>query len=141
MVRVRKVDPLTYYPILADLQKECLPSDEPCPVKPGDIWFIGFDGQEPACFGVVRPLVAGMWYLARAGVRDKYRGQGLQRRLIKSRIRAAKAQGATTIVTDTTATNAPSANSLIRCGFRVYVPAWRWALPNSIYWRFQCASK
>ena len=44
---------------------------------------------------------------------------------------ARTANGAT--VTDTT-DNISSANNLIRAGYRLFEPPWRWAFQNSLYW-------
>lgn len=74
-------------------------------------------------------------YLKRAGVLPGYRGHGLQRRMIRLRERQARKEGWTTIVTDTT-DNPHSANNLIECGYRIFIPdgpGWGWA--RSIYWR------
>lgn len=73
-------------------------------------------------------------YLCRAGVLPWARGQGLQRRLIQTRVRWGKAQGATRAITYTMPSNPASANSLIRCGFRAYSPARAWTGPGACYW-------
>lgn len=73
-------------------------------------------------------------YLKRAGVLQAYRGQGLQRKLITVRERKARKLGFNMMLTDTT-DNPPSSNSLIRAGYKIFEPAYRWAFPHSIYWR------
>lgn len=73
-------------------------------------------------------------YLKRAGVLRAYRGLGLQRRLITVRERKARRLGMTSMITDTT-DNPPSSNSLIRSGYRIFEPAYRWAFKHSIYWK------
>jgi len=137
MIRLKRIDPAKSREVLDYLQVTCLPGDEPCEYKPADQWVIAMDGDIPVAFGCVRPTPndPGTWYLARAGVIGSARGKGLQKRLIRWRVSAAKAAGATLIVTDCTNDNAASANSLIRAGFRVYDPQTAWAMPTSIYWR------
>ena len=92
--------------------------------------------QQPIAFcGLTEALATpGTGYLKRAGVLKPYRGQGLQRRLITVRERKARKLGLTTMLTDTT-DNPPSANSLIKAGYRIFEPSYRWAFKHSIYWR------
>lgn len=136
-MRLRRVDPIRDAIALDALQRDCLPHDEPCEYKPRDVWHVAFDGALPVGFCCVRPTSStpSIWYLARAGVVPEARGRGLQKRMIRTRLSAAKRAGASSVVTDCTLDNAASANSLIACGFRVFTPRYRWALPRSIYWR------
>lgn len=124
--------------LILRMQKETLPLDEPYnPIK--GVWFIAYtENGDPAGYaGVVQ---SSQWwdtaYLCRAGVLYKYRGNGLQKRLIKTRIRAAKTMGFNWLITDTS-DNAPSANSLISAGFRMYEPSKPYALNSSLYWRLK----
>lgn len=137
MTALRRVRLTPKWTSLLDyLQLECLPDDVPCPYKAGDRWWVAFDGDAPVAFAGARPSgTPGYWYLCRAGVIPSARGQGLQKRLIRVRTAAAKAAGATAVITDTRSGNCASSNSLIGEGFRTYMPARRWALPDSIYWK------
>lgn len=114
----------------------CFPFEYSKELTDHGFWWIGYDGDEPVCF-------AGLWrshnyanagYLCRAGVLPTHRGTGLQRRLVRVRERKAKAIGWRLLVSDTN-DNPPSANTLIRCGYRTFAPEKRWALPGSVYWR------
>lgn len=142
-MNLRPVDPNT--PVIAhrlnNLQAVCLPADVPCEYRPNDLWWIAYDDRVPVGFCCVRPTASDpyTWYLARAGVIPSHRGKGYQARMLSCRVRAASNAGAEVVVTDCTAENAASANSLIRCGFRVYNPVTRWALPSSVYWRKSCS--
>lgn len=124
--------------LIMRMQKETLPSDTPYEPAKG-VWFIAYaENGEPAGYaGLVQST---QWwdtaYLCRAGVLYKYRGNGLQKRLIKARIRAAKTMGFNWLITDTS-DNAPSANSLISAGFRMYDPSKPYALNSSLYWRLK----
>lgn len=137
--RLRCVTPTGRSKVELDrLQAACLPDDDPCEYRPTDLWWLVRDSSGVAvAFACVRPTPDDpcIWYLARAGVAQEARGQGLQARLIRVRLAAAKRHGAVAVVTDCTTLNPASANSLIASGFRVYTPAYAWALPNSIYWR------
>jgi len=102
-------------------------------------WWIVWDGADYAGFcGINPPVHAGRpAYLVRAGVLPEHRGQGLQKRLIEVRLRYAKKMGWSEAVTYTLCNNAPSANSLIAKGFKVYIPKVPWASDkdNVIYWK------
>lgn len=98
-------------------------------------WWIAYDGTKAIGFCGVN--ASSSWrktgYMCRAGVKWDYRGLGLHRRLIQVRVRYAKKQGWTHLVTDTT-DNCPSANNLIANGFRMYKPSKPWGLPGACYW-------
>ena len=68
----------------------------------------------------------------------EHRGNGLQRRLLKVRERKARQLGWTSVITDTT-DNVPSANNLIKAGYRLFEPesvgAMNWAFKSSLFWR------
>jgi GNAT superfamily N-acetyltransferase len=115
------------------------------PDLPRGYWWLVYDKAawarwampcSPIAFcGLTEALATpGHGYLKRAGVLHAYRGQGLQRKLITVRERKARKLGLTTMLTDTT-DNPPSANSLIRAGYKIFEPQYRWAFKHSIYWR------
>lgn len=60
--------------------------------------------------------------LDRAGVLPKANGLGIQRRLIKARIRWAGRMGAKGLITYTSQRNYQSMVNLLKCGFRFYIP-------------------
>jgi GNAT superfamily N-acetyltransferase len=78
-------------------------------------------------------ILPGTGYLCRAGVLESHRGRGLQKRLIRVRERKARKLGWTHVVTDTYE-NPASANSLIKCGFRSYLPRNPWGAKGVAYW-------
>lgn len=120
---------------LSDLQRICLPFDEPVDTNFGCWWIASEDGRDIGFAGLTRTV---SWvdcgYLCRAGVVPNCRGQGLQKKFIRVRIRQAKALGWKWLVTDTT-DNPASANSLIACGFKIFEPTKPWGFANTIYWR------
>lgn len=104
----------------------------------GDWWFAVSDTNEFAGFCALWPSVHSpvtRGYLARAAVLPGHRGQGLQRRFIRVRERAARAKGLLEMVSDTNSDNPSSANNLIRCGYRMWNPQVTWGHGGSIYWR------
>lgn len=73
-------------------------------------------------------------YLNRAGVLEAHRGHRLQLRMIKAREARARLNNYAACVTDTT-DNVASANTLIRAGYRLYVPSWPWSFEHALYWK------
>lgn len=117
------------------LQKRCLPLDETYLFE-GSFWWAVFDSEIPVGFGGYCP--SDKWdntiYLCRSGILEEYRGNGLQKKLIKRRLKHAKRKGFEWAYTDTTE-NPASANSLISCGFKMYIPDDPWGTKQTIYWR------
>ena len=134
---IRKVDTskATNKSIIIDLQHDTLPHDRIYPVNKGDWWIVYCD-REPVAYAGMVP--SSRWsdtgYMCRSGVREKYRGNGLQKRLIAVRKKRAKELGYNWIITDTSY-NPASANNLIDCGFRMYEPSREWAYSYSCYWK------
>lgn len=100
-------------------------------------WWIALDEGIPVAFCALhhyrnRPDTA---FMALCGVAKSHRGLGLQRRLIKVRVRKSIQLGISRIISYTTNDNAPSANNLIAHGFKVYVPRYEWGIKNAIYFR------
>lgn len=95
-------------------------------------------GWELAAYASARDLLGdgelGSVYFDRAAVARAYRGRGLQRRLIRRRLEWARARNARVAITYTMAGLAVSANNLIACGFRLYVPEYAWAGTDALYW-------
>lgn len=63
-------------------------------------------------------------FLSSAYVFSEFRGRQIQRTMLRHRLRWAKRQGATTVVTYTVEKNWRSATNLLRMGFHAYEPAW-----------------
>jgi GNAT superfamily N-acetyltransferase len=121
---------------LALLQQKCLPGDTPFDTNYG-YWWIVYDAHNLPCafaglVSSVRWLDTG--YLCRAGVLSGYRGHGIQKKLIRARIRQAKALGWNWLVTDTYL-NPASSNSLIATGFKLFEPSKPWGATQTLYWR------
>lgn len=65
-------------------------------------------------------------FLSRAAVVDKYRGFGLHKHMINTRVLWSWRQGVDRVVTYTTLQNYPSIIHLLDCGFRFYRPDEPW---------------
>jgi GNAT superfamily N-acetyltransferase len=123
---------------LTRLQKQCLPYDEPTSTTSGYWWLVHSEDGVPVAFAGLVP--SQRWsdcgYLCRAGVLPAHRGQGIQKKLIRVRIRQARALGWNWLITDTH-DNPASANSLIARGFRLFNPTKPWGADSALYWRLE----
>jgi GNAT superfamily N-acetyltransferase len=123
---------------LFTLQRICLPSDNPYDTTTG-FWWAATDAssRDIAFAGLV---YSSRWsdcgYLCRAGVVPSSRGQGIQKKLIRVRIRQAKAVGMKWLITDTY-NNPASSNSLISCGFKLFDPSVPWGATGTLYFRLK----
>lgn len=107
---------------------------DPVPEFYGNWWIVYYKGDPVAFAGIVPSTIGdGVGYLKRSGVLPDHRGRGLQRRLLRVRERHAVSNGWHRVVTDTT-DNVPSANNMIRAGYRLFDPKPRWAFEHSLYW-------
>jgi GNAT superfamily N-acetyltransferase len=100
-------------------------------------WWLAYDSDsKPVAFAGLTKAYAATpaGYLKRSGVLRAHRGNGLQQRLIRVREQQARKNGWRVMLTDTTK-NIPSANSLIREGYQLFLPAHPWAWDYSLYWR------
>ena len=119
------------------LQKWCLPEDTPEKFE-GSEWWVAYSDKTDEAVGFGGYTQSAHWhntiYLCRAGVLPDHRGQGLQKRLIRVRLKHARKVGNTWAYTDVS-DNPASANSLISCGFKLYSPYLAWGTKETLYWR------
>lgn len=121
------------FSLIRSLDRQCFPEDSP-PRGDGWWWVVWAEDLPVAYAGLVRSRqYPDVGYLCRAGVAESHRGRGLQRRLIRVRLKKAKQLGMVAVVTDTRQ-NPASANNLIHCGFRIYQPSNPWSFKDAIYW-------
>lgn len=132
-VKVKKTTDLS---LVKALHTICFPDDH-FAGETNTVWWVGFDGSQPACFAGLNVFSEGSkkcGFLIRAGVQPNYRGQGLQSTLIKIREREAKRLGISTLITYTVVENTASSNNLIQGGFKLYKPEWAWVGYDVNYW-------
>ena len=92
-------------------------------------------GAAVAVAGLVRSTrFTDVVYLHAVGVDEAYRGHHMQRRLIRARVRWARAHGFSHAVTYTLVDNVASSRSLVACGFKPYWPSYPWAGRFVCYW-------
>jgi hypothetical protein len=86
-------------------------------------WWVVYDGPELVAFAGACLMDKGRaLQLVRAGVDERARGKGLQRRLIGVRERWGRRMKARQSVAYTATWNTRSANNLIRMGYTLYHP-------------------
>jgi GNAT superfamily N-acetyltransferase len=134
-VSIRRVESIAEFRFIDEMHKSCFKERTPN-LRKGH-WWIGWDQGTPVCFGGLVPSIrqAHTDYLIRSGVMPSHRGQGLQRRLIAARERQARWGATRFVVTDTSVHNPASANSLIRCGYKLYIPSDLYSGVNWLYWK------
>lgn len=133
--RLKRVDATNtaVWAAITAMDARCFTDGSPAIADNNGAWWIAYAGTEAAGYcGIRQGTAPGRGYLCRAGVLPKFRGQGLQKALIRVRVAYARKQGWTCVVTDTH-DNPASANSLIACGFRLYRPEVRWSFDSSLY--------
>ena len=128
---------------LADLPVAVLALDEICfphddRITTADsLWWIVWQDKTPVAYAGLRlckdPRNLGLAFLNRAGVVPGHRGRGLQQRLIRARVAAARRLAVNELVTYVMIYNVASINSLVNCGFRFYVPATKWGGTTAVY--------
>lgn len=135
-VRVRRHD--NDVPLITYLDSRLFTDEERVEDIDQSAWWVGFNSANvPVAYGGIK-VVSGdpkTAFLSRAGVLDEARGQGLQRKLIDLRLRWARQQGCSQVITYTHKDNTTSANNLIRSGFLLYSPEYAWVgREYFLYW-------
>jgi len=137
VIRIRRAVGLDDDPGIEAVTKACFSHGEWRALDSADaVWVAtAYHGQilGYACVrGIASQATA---YLSLSAVEPASRGQGIQRRLILARLRWARENHFAWAITYTAEKNLASANSLIKAGFKLYLPAEPWGLPHAMYWR------
>lgn len=137
-IRIRRVQNLDKFSLnlLRLMDHKCFPEDDPYKDWHSTTWWVVWgDHDIPMAFAgglVWEP--DHYFYLSRAGVLPKYRGYGIQRKLIQARHQHAKKLGLKGSYTYTNPENIVSSNNLIKSGFLLFQPTSEWAGPEFLYW-------
>lgn len=135
--KIKRVEGIKFQELLTQLQLTCFKYVVVNPSKEDSIWWLMYHEGEPIGFASISPSNTypniGV-YLSSAGIIPKYRGFGLQKKLIRVRLRYAKALGKKWAISETVL-NPQSANNLIACGFRSFQPEKPWSYKDAHYWR------
>lgn len=111
---------------------------EPYDPHPNGYYWLVFKENRPVGFAGLHILTRTKEYetvfFSRAGVLKAHRGHGLGQRLLRVRLNLAKKLEMRTVITYTI-DNIPSANNLIKAGFRLYEPNYYYAGEEATYWK------
>lgn len=120
-----------------EVASACFAHGEQRAIDRADACWLGVDrAGVPVAMACVRGITSqATAYLSLSAVLPSHRGHGLQLRLVQTRIRWARELRFAWLVTYTAEKNLPSANTLIRAGFKLYQPAEPWGLAHAMYWR------
>ncbi len=103
-------------------------------------WWIAYvDGRIAGYAGlkIYKEGTRKVGYLCRAGVLKEFRGQGIQKALINVRDREARRQKVDICISYVANWNHASANNLIRNGYELYAPEYRYGLKDALYfWKW-----
>jgi len=120
------------------IYKDCFPGETSIELKDqrNQWWLLRVRGEEVG-FCAARPasLSPRVCFFSLAGVLPKYRGYRLQVDLIRIRLKWARRNGFSRVITYTSTDNIPSARNLIRCGFTLFEPNFDWV--EGRVWHFE----
>lgn len=120
--------------LLDPMDRECFPGLDPY-TKAGAYWWVADDKGYECAFAGLKNVGHSTGFLCRVGVLFGYRGQGIQKKLIKVRLAKAKRLGFKYVVTYCSRGNIKSANSLLACGFKLYAPQNPYGVDYALYFR------
>ena len=123
-----------YVDAIQRMDRVCFPGSGPVSFDGAFWWFALDEDKVPVGYASLSYFPTGNAFLSRSGVLPKARGNGLQRRLVRARERQARRDGYERVVTYTSVTNVHSSNTLIDCGYTLYIPPYEWGLKGAIYW-------
>lgn len=86
------------------------------------VFFLAKQGREVVgwCALTIHPYEKAEIY--RTGVLEEFRNQGIKKRMVRAMERYAVKQGITLMTSYCSTDNVESANSLISCGYKLYIP-------------------
>ena len=92
----------------------------------GQLWVCHDELGTPVAFCSARVCEPLTVFLSRAGVLPIATGNRLQQRMIRARVQWARDEAAEVVITYCTYDNHASLVNLLKCGFKLYHPSWKW---------------
>lgn len=121
--------------LIERLDRQCFPDDDPPDFDEVLWWVVKTDEKVVGYAGlkILDGIDKGTAYLCRCGILPEYQGLGLQKKLVEVREREAIKRRCPILLTYTSTDNYPSLQNLIRMGFNLYDPAYRYAGKDFFY--------
>lgn len=138
--RLTKVDPFHDDEAAEDihfLDRVCFGKTDAKLDLAGVWWLIYSQGGHPAAYGGMKPWTKNFGYVHRMGTSPHFRGNRLQRRLLRAMLRHAKAKDLAGLLTDTSYDNIASSNNMIEAGFKLFRPRVPWSFKDALYWQIK----
>jgi len=134
-MRIVKVKPDQYHLLqqIAKIDATVCPTTIPIDDWAECDWYVAYIDGEIAGFSCKKEL-GEVTYLKRSGVLPKYRGRGIQKKMIERRIKDAESSY---VITYTMPWNIISSNNLIKKGFMLYSPETEWAGDDVLYFKYE----
>jgi GNAT superfamily N-acetyltransferase len=107
---------------LDHLDRMIFPTDDPY-TKLTNYWWLVEDEEGPLGFAGLEVKGPATVFLCRAGVFQRFAGQGIHRKLIRARETFARGLRYSTVTTYVMGDNLKSANNFIHMGYRLYKPS------------------
>jgi ribosomal protein S18 acetylase RimI-like enzyme len=120
--------------LIRKLHEKCFPGEDFYENKKNNYWVVMDRHANPIGFGIATDFGHGICFLSRAGVVAKYRGHGIHKKLISTRIGYYRRRSFNSIVTYTTKDNHASINNLVARGFKSFSPEYAWVGNEFLYW-------
>ena len=126
------------YPTVLELDEMLFPESYRETPQMGNVYWLALTSPESLVVGYAAARQLRQWsedvewerscFLTRVGVLPSARGQGLQKRFVRARLRWAREEGYSRAVTYVSPwASVWSIRTLVRCGFLPYEPKWHWA--------------
>lgn len=120
--------------LIKSLHSDVFEFDSFCENSDNQYWVIRTENKFPAGFCILTKLSDDIAFLSRSGVLKKYRGNKLQKRMIRTREKYARKMGFKSVITYTKIHNIKSSVSLQKSGYMMYKPEYEYADKDCIYW-------
>ena len=126
--------------LIRSLHQECFPTDDFYDYEKNIYWVATDDEKVPVAFAIASNFPFKEIFLSRAGVIPNSRSQGLQKRLVRARLRYGHSNNYSGAITYTSTDNGASIKSLLDSGFKIYTPDYYWAGHGQVYFIYEFQS-
>lgn len=126
--------------VIRGLHSLIFPSDEFPTIDNLHAWVVYDSDEDPVGFCTVNLGSSNIAFMSRAGLMNKATGKGLHKRMVRIREKYAKSKGYDIFISYVKHDNIISAINLEKCGYRLYLPEWRYGGDTVLYFMKQIKS-